>query len=373
MGSDQGADQGSDHRPDQGSGQRPEREPDHLGIVRFAELPVVPWRNGGGVTREVVSSGGQGPQGFDWRISIADVNEPGPFSAFPGVDRVITLVEGDRMDLVIDGVEHVLHPHEPFSFHGASQTSCSLPTGPARDLNVMTRSDRLSAAVAIRDLSETRPIAVSESQVLVLLNGTAVVAGADETRAELQPLDAVCPSGRHVRLVTGAGQVAVVRIESHGESADRPIRHPDRRPLATRVQVTIDCADPQALAQFWMTALHYVPEPPPRGHDSWVSWLATMGVPESEWNDGASISDPEGVGPKLYFQRVPEPKTVKNRLHLDLDVAIASDPVATRTALVDAEAARLAAAGATVLRRVTDHDHFHIAMLDPEGNEFDLR
>lgn len=361
MGSDRSADQGSDHGPD------------HLGIVRFTRLPVVPWRNGGGVTREVVSAGGSGPGGFDWRISIADVREPGPFSAFPGVDRVITLVEGDRMDLVVDGVEHVLHPHEPFGFHGASQASCSLPAGPTRDLNVMTRSDRLTAAVAIRELSETRPIAVSETQVLVLLTGSAVVAGADETRADLRPLDAVCPSGRHVRLVTGSGQVAVVRIESHGEAADRSIRHPDRRPQATRVQLTIDAADPQVLAQFWMTALHHVPEPPPRGHESWDSWLAAMGVPKSEWNDGASISDPEGVGPNLYFQKVSELRTVKNRLHLDLDVAIASDPLATRTAVVDAEASRLTAAGATVLRRVRDHDHFHIAMLDPEGNEFDLR
>src|SRR5665811_1616202 len=73
-------------------------DPDHLGIVRFADLPVIPWRNGGGVTREVVASGasvasggsgGSDPRDFDWRISIADVSRPGPFSAFPGVDRVI--------------------------------------------------------------------------------------------------------------------------------------------------------------------------------------------------------------------------------------------------------------------------------------------
>ncbi|MHB1475293.1 MAG: VOC family protein [Dermatophilaceae bacterium] len=143
--------------------------------------------------------------------------------------------------------------------------------------------------------------------------------------------------------------------------------------MATTFQLTIDCTDPQSLAQFWTTALRYVPEPPPRGHETWESWLAAMGVPESEWNDGASISDPEGRGHKLYFQRVPEPKTVKNRLHLDLDIATWADPIATRTADIEAEAARLAAAGATVIQRVHDHDHFHVAMRDPEGNEFDLR
>jgi environmental stress-induced protein Ves len=200
---------------DQTQGQRPnpdpEQSPDHLGIMRFSELPVAPWRNGGGVTREVVASGGSGSQGFDWRISIADVSEPGPFSTFPGFDRVITLVEGERMDLEIDGVVHTLGLHESLSFDGASQTSCSLPGGPTRDLNVMTRADRYSAAVAVRDLSETRPVVVSECEVLVLLTGSAVVAGADESRAELHPLDAVC----HLRLVTGSGRAAVVRIEEH--------------------------------------------------------------------------------------------------------------------------------------------------------------
>jgi uncharacterized protein len=191
----------------------PGRHTDNLGIVRFAELPVVPWRNGGGGTREVVAAGGSGALDFDWRISIADVSAPGPFSTFPGVDRVIMLVMGERMDLVIDGVEHVLGLHEPLSFDGASQTSCSLPAGPTRDLNVMTRGDRLSAAVAIRDLSQTRPIAVAGSQVLVLLTGSAVVAGADGSRDELYPLDAVCPRGTHVRLVMGSGRAAVVEFD----------------------------------------------------------------------------------------------------------------------------------------------------------------
>jgi hypothetical protein len=75
----------------------------------------------------------------------------------------------------------------------------------------------------------------------------------------------------------------------------------------------------------------------------------------------------------LYFQRVPEPKTVKNRLHLDLDVAARGDSIAARTADVEAEVVRLVAVGAAVIKRVSDHDHFHVTMGDPEGNEFDLR
>ena len=191
-----------------------DHDPEALGIVRFSGLPVVPWRNGGGVTREVAAGGSSGHD-FDWRISIADVNLPGPFSAFPGVDRIITLVDGERMDLVIDGVEHVLGLHEQLSFDGASETSCTLPTGSTRDLNVMARRGRQSAAMAITDLSEGRQLAVARAQVLVLLSGSAVVTSTDAGRAELRPLDAVCPAGPAIRRVTGSGRVAVVRVETH--------------------------------------------------------------------------------------------------------------------------------------------------------------
>jgi environmental stress-induced protein Ves len=350
-----------------------EATPDHLGVVRFTELAALPWLNGGGLTREVASVGGTGPQGFDWRVSIADVNEAGPFSTFPGVDRIITVVQGEGMALVIDGVEHVLSLNEPLGFDGASRTECSRLTGPVRDLNVMTRRDRLSASVAIRNLSETRPIAIGGSQVLVLLTGSAVVVGADGSRAALSFLDAVCPRAEHVRLVEGSGRAAVVRIEEHHQARSRRSESRVGEAPATTVQITVDCADPQALARFWQVALHYIPQPPPQGHETWESWLAAMGVPQSEWNDGASICPPEGAGPTLYFQKVPEPKTVKNRLHLDLDIAFSSDPMVARMADIEAEVARLTALGATVLSRVTGHDHFHVTMGDPEGNEFDLR
>jgi environmental stress-induced protein Ves len=350
-----------------------DRIPEHLGVVRFADLTPVPWRNGGGLTREVVSVLGSGPQGFDWRISIADVNEPGRFSSFPGVARIITVVEGEGMDLVIDGVEHSLGPYEPLGFDGASPASCSRLAGPVRDLNVMTRSDRLSGTVAIRNLSKTRPIAVDGSQVLVLLTGSAVVVGADGHRAELHRLDAVCPRGEHVRLIEGSGRAAVVRIEDHRQTRSRSSDARTGAALATRVQLTVDCADAPALAQFWRSALHYVPEPPPRGHATWESWLAARGVPRSKWSDGASICDPQGTGPTLYFQKVPEPKTVKNRLHLDLDIAAGSDPISARSADIESEVVRLSALGAVVIGRVSEHDHFHVTMADPEGNEFDLR
>src|SRR6266508_1208686 len=85
-------------------------------------------------------------------------------------------------------------------------------------------------------------------------------------------------------------------------------------PMAIRWGLTIDCADPARLAEFWVLALGYEPAPPPSGFASWDEWYDRFGVPEDE-RGLDTIADPDGVGPRLWFQQVPEPKTVKNRLH----------------------------------------------------------
>ncbi|WP_239091298.1 VOC family protein [Asanoa iriomotensis] len=143
------------------------------------------------------------------------------------------------------------------------------------------------------------------------------------------------------------------------------------------MQITIDCAAPTELAAFWATALRYDLAPPPAGFASWHGWYSSVGVPEEELaglpDAPDRLVDPAGVGPRFWFQRVPEPKTVKNRLHLDLDVSGGrSVPLATRRAQVEAEAARLCTAGATIFRTMDDapNNYFAIVMQDPEGNEF---
>src|SRR5687767_10084351 len=88
--------------------------------------------------------------------------------------------------------------------------------------------------------------------------------------------------------------------------------------LINRIQVAIDCADPASLATFWAEAIGYVVQPPPEGFDTWDAALESWGVPESERNSASAIVDPDGVGPRIYFQQVPESKAGKNRLHLDL-------------------------------------------------------
>ena len=89
--------------------------------------------------------------------------------------------------------------------------------------------------------------------------------------------------------------------------------------MAVPIQVTFDCADPDRLAHFWADLLGYALDSPPPGFDSWEDWLREQGIPESEWNSASAVSDPEGHGPRIFFQRVPEQKQQKNRVHLDVN------------------------------------------------------
>lgn len=144
--------------------------------------------------------------------------------------------------------------------------------------------------------------------------------------------------------------------------------------MAREIQITFDCGDPGKLAQFWADALGYEVQAPPPGFSSWDEALEAMGVPPEHRNDASAVVDPEGVGPRLFFQRVPEGKQAKNRVHLDVRAAPDTDGDARMSALEE-EATRLAARGAERIRRHEPSpplDAGHIVMTDPEGNEFCL-
>jgi len=133
------------------------------------------------------------------------------------------------------------------------------------------------------------------------------------------------------------------------------------------IQVTFDCANPDALARFWCEALGYQLQEPPAGYASWPQWLRDKGVPQEKWNDASAAIDPDGRGSRLYFQRVPEGKTAKNRVHLDVNVG--------RDA-VEATLQRLVDHGAAVLRPPQTGERlgeFWAVLADPEGNEFCLQ
>ncbi|MFI5666602.1 VOC family protein [Streptomyces sp. NPDC051704] len=137
--------------------------------------------------------------------------------------------------------------------------------------------------------------------------------------------------------------------------------------MAARIDLTLDGADVQALAVFWKTALGYVDEPPPAPFATREEWLAQFDLPEDDSeDDGAWLCDPEGVGPRLCILKVPEPKTAKNRLHIDVRVPGHGTPD-ERWARIKAEAERLVRAGGTVLE---EYDGHHVVMADPDGNEF---
>jgi catechol 2,3-dioxygenase-like lactoylglutathione lyase family enzyme len=141
-------------------------------------------------------------------------------------------------------------------------------------------------------------------------------------------------------------------------------------------QLTVDCADPARLVAFWSAALGYRAQPPPPGFPGWREYYLHIGVPEEELGEGDPvdrIEDPTGAGPRIWFQPVPEGKTVKNRLHLDLLVGGGrSVALPERRQRVDAEVERLLGLGASRLRVLSEPgmDHYAVVLHDPEGNEF---
>ena len=142
---------------------------------------------------------------------------------------------------------------------------------------------------------------------------------------------------------------------------------------AFEVQVTFDCADPDGLARFWCAVLGYELQPPPEGFDSWDAALDAWGVPPEARNDRSAAVDPGGRGPRLFFQKVPEGKSAKNRVHLDVRAApgLADED---RTAALESKAQELLTIGAHVVRRVPPGplDGGFVVLQDPEGNEFCL-
>ena len=138
-----------------------------------------------------------------------------------------------------------------------------------------------------------------------------------------------------------------------------------------QVQITFDCADPERVARFWCDVLGYVPPPPPEGFGSWTEFDRTL--PAEKRGAWFACTDPTGAGPRLYFQRVPEAKVVKNRLHLDVRVGTGLVG-AERVAALETECERLVALGGKrlYLLPADEDDESCLVMQDVEGNEFCL-
>ena len=189
-------------------------------VLRAANRIASAWKNGGGLTREIAASPpGAGFDDFDWRVSMAEVRTDGPFSAFPHIDRVLTVLEG-RLALDIEGRQTIeLAPGAaPLAFPGDAPTVGRLLEGPVTDLNVMTRRGAACAHLSRAD-SPTELPATAGVHLIVALADRIRVHG-DGGVQTLQRYDAILTDAP-ARIGAAAGMHALVILLTGAEEAAR--------------------------------------------------------------------------------------------------------------------------------------------------------
>ncbi|AUL42309.1 HutD family protein [Bordetella parapertussis] len=193
----------------------------------LAQLPVSPWRNGGGATREVARHPqGAAADGFEWRVSVADIGADGPFSAYPGIDRSITLLEGAgvRMRSADGTLDHLLDVAlRPFAFAGEHAIDATLLGGPSRDFNVMTRRGRWRAEARV--LHGQAVLAPAPAGVLFAAGGDWRVqcdAGQALLRAGAGVVWRAAAGAIHATPLGGEGGLIAVRLLEAGATAVAP-------------------------------------------------------------------------------------------------------------------------------------------------------
>ena len=184
-----------------------------MSVERFDLRTIAPqpWKNGAGLTREI-AFGGASAADFDWRLSVAEVERDAPFSAFPGIDRSITLLRGAGMRLrALDGsIDHALTtPLAPFAFSGDGALTATLAGGASTDFNVMTRRGRWRGEVSVqRDAAE---LPDADATLLLCCDGEWRIGA--ETLAPLQALLWRAPRGvLGIRPVAAKAALLFVRL-----------------------------------------------------------------------------------------------------------------------------------------------------------------
>ena len=171
-------------------------------LIRFADLPSSPWGKTNGRVKELASGNG-------WRLSIASIEKPGPFTPFPGKDRITVPVEGELLVLTVDGVEHGMEKFRQFRYSGDSPADAALPTGPVTVLNTVVDRGTTGGSVMVAELSKKNPQTIGEGQFVVLLHGNATLTAADGSPAALDLFDAVAGNAERPA-VLGRGFAAIV-------------------------------------------------------------------------------------------------------------------------------------------------------------------
>jgi environmental stress-induced protein Ves len=190
-------------------------------VRRLRELDAKPWKNGGGSTRDLAAAPPDSTLAdFDWRVSIAEVAADGPFSAFPDIDRVIMLVDGAEMILDVDGVTRMLNRFDTLAFTGEAAVVGAVPSGPTRDLNLMTRRGSATGSMHAVDVADRHDVEVGPGEAVLLValtDGLTVYDEALETpeaSESLAALDSVICETPGTVHVSGTGKVAVIRIST---------------------------------------------------------------------------------------------------------------------------------------------------------------
>ncbi|WP_394700834.1 HutD family protein [uncultured Cohaesibacter sp.] len=186
-------------------------------LLSAAGHRCMPWKNGKGETVEIaISPEGAALSEFDWRLSMASVTEPGPFSPFPGIARVLAIVSGGGLQLILSGREVRVERHGQAIAFSGTETVTSVPfDGPVRDLNLMVREDRYLAAIERLSGEYGQTLAVSEGITFIVALSSCHVTD-ENTVYRLAPLDALRldPGDPQVRLDGGGGryEILVARI-----------------------------------------------------------------------------------------------------------------------------------------------------------------
>jgi uncharacterized protein len=193
-------------------------------LIRAAALVATPWKNGGGVTREIAAGGPDGPlagaaafDAFSWRVSVADVAQPGPFSRFDGVDRTLVLLSGAGMTLVEDGgARHALaRPLDRLAFAGEASLRAELHDGPTRDFNLMVRRARARGDVAVWCGGTRERLAADVALLFCVAGELAVTLDGRADTHTLRPFDTLRidgPAADAFCTVSGEGTLLAVRV-----------------------------------------------------------------------------------------------------------------------------------------------------------------
>ncbi len=173
-------------------------------VLRAADYVRMPWKNGAGSTLEIARDG-DGLDAFAWRLSIADVTQPGPFSAFTGYQRIITVLEGEGMQLEVDGqMSRPLQALDAYAFSGDSQVQCSLLGGAIHDFNLIYSPQRCSARLQWMAAGESS-VFTSAATVLVFSAGDGLRVDVEGGEVEL---------GRYDCLQGGGGRLQTLRFRA---------------------------------------------------------------------------------------------------------------------------------------------------------------